>query len=280
MRKATLLAAAATFALGISSAKADVNVHIDVDKWVDINIYELVVKAKIVAIAVLVGVDPHSAAESYTVFNQDNTGNFACEDCAEKSDKITGSILKNTGITSVNQASGNVNNQGSGLSIAFSDGSGAFGEHPPVLVGPNGLIHHPSLPRGGFADSQVAGSQENAGNTIKTIRIFKRDADIEKSINENTGITMVNQATGNVNNQANGISIALSKLNGVALSDVALAQNNTRNNVTENESGFGVVKNVRTVGSINMNSGITAVNQSAGNFGNQANVVSVAATGF
>jgi hypothetical protein len=41
-----------------------------------------------------------------------------------------------------------------------------------------------------------------------------------------------------------------------------------------------VSKLARTTGSILNNTGITQVNQSAGNLGNQSNVVSLAITGF
>ncbi len=112
MRKATLLAAAATFALGLSTARADVYVDIDVYKSVDINIIELVTKLKLVALDVIVHIDPDDAAESSATSTSDNDWNRACENCAEKSDLITNSINDNSGIVSVNQASGNMNNQG------------------------------------------------------------------------------------------------------------------------------------------------------------------------
>jgi len=86
----------------------------------------------------------------------------------------------------------------------------------------------------------------------------------------------VYQGTGNINNQANGISIAFSGNQGVALSDAALGQFVTSNAVSEHD----VSKLANTANSINGNQGITQVNQSAGNFGNQSNVVSLAIVGF
>ena len=112
--------------------------------------------------------------------------------------------------------------------------------------------------------------------TIETRSITFRDARIEGSISDNSGITMVNQAAGNVNNQANAISIAVSSSAGVALSDAALGQFVTQTNVSE----IDVSKRALTLNSIVGNSGITQVNQSAGVLGNQSNVVSLAITGF
>lgn len=257
MRKAALLGGVAALALGVSVAKADVYVDGDIKKVVDIDIIEKVDKTKIVYLDVLVLADPKAAAEAETVFNQDNSYNHACENCAEKVDLITGSVTNNTGITSVNQSGGNLNNQTTSISFAFVDASKRYGF-------------------GALADSQVAGEQKMYGNTIYTVNIVKRDALITGSVNNNTGITAVNQSVGNINNQANAISIAVSRQVGVALSDVALGQVNAGNQTTE----YRVAKSAQINGSVNANQGITAVNQTAGNMANQSNVVSLSATGF
>ena len=268
MRKATLLAAVAGAALLASSASADVFVFGTVNKTVTVDIEETITKNKFVFLDVVIVDVPEKFAESTALFNQRNQNNEACENCAEKLDLIAGSINGNVGITSVNQASGNNNNQATVISFAFDVPIGPPAPPPPPPAPP------PSAD--GFAESQVAGSQHINRNTIETRSITFRDARIEGSIIDNKGITAVNQGAGNINNQANAISIAVAGNPGVALSDAALGQFVTSNTVTETD----VSKLARTAGSILNNSGITQVNQSAGNLGNQSNVVSLAITGF
>ena len=65
----------------------------------------------------------------------------------------------------------------------------------------------------------------------------------------------------------------MSLLPGVALSEADLGQFTTNNNVLEND----VKKTADIISSVNMNTGVTQLNLSGGNNGNQANVVSVAA---
>jgi len=271
-RKALLLSAVAASALIASNAWADVDVFGTVDKDVTITVEETLTKIKNVTFRVTIENTPVKFAESSSHFNQRNEDNTACENCAEKSDLIQNSIgilgNGNTGITTVNQASGNNNNQATVISFAFD-----------VPIGPPAPPPPPPPPAGfedGFAESQVAGAQHINRNTIDTRSITFRDARIEGSIIDNKGITAVNQGAGNINNQANAISIAVAGNPGVALSDAALGQFVTSNTVTETD----VSKLARTAGSILNNSGITQVNQSAGNLGNQSNVVSLAITGF
>lgn len=256
MRKAALLGGAAALALGVSVAKADVYVDGSVVKHVDTTLVEKIDKFKFVYLDVFVLADAKTAAEAETVFNQDNSYNHACENCAEKVDLITGSVNYNTGITSVNQSGGNLNNQGTTISFAFVDASHRYGS--------------------ALADAQIAGEQKMHHNTIYTVNIVKRDAKIEGSVNGNSGITAVNQSVGNINNQSNAISIAVSRKVGVALSDVALGQVNAGNSTTE----YNVAKSSTIAGSVNYNSGVTQVNQTSGNMANQSNVVSLSATGF
>lgn len=256
MRKIALLSAAAAIALGAGSAKADVFVSGNVYKDVDITIHEKIETTKIIDIATFIFVDPKGAADSNTTFNQNVYGNWSCSDCTLKIDKIDGSVNDNVGITSVNQAAGNLNNQGTAISFAFVDGSGKYGY--------------------GLASSQVAGNQYNGYNTVGRPHNYDPASTITGSVNRNEGITAVNQSSGTGNNQANGISIAASRLYGVALSDTALGQVNSKNQVNE----FGAKRFSTISGSVNQNTGITSVNQSSGNLGNQSNVVSLSASGF
>ena len=251
----------------MSAAKADVYVDGKVNKTVTIKIDELVKIQKQIDLRVFVDADAKKAAKANTVVNQLNTNvdPLKCPTCAPLVNSITGSINNNAGITSVNQASGNLNNQGTAISFAFVDASHRYHF--------KGRYHHDD--GSALASSQVAAEQIMTGNW-QTNSWTTRHAVIKGSIRGNVGITAVNQSVGNINNQSNAISVTVSRQVGVALSDVALGQVNTCNNT---QDAFNT-KTASVNGSVNGNSGITAVNQTAGSFANQANVVSLSATGF
>jgi hypothetical protein len=279
LRKAALLSAVAGAALLASHAKADVNVFGTVDKTVTLTIDETITKTKTVFLDVSIVDAPEKFAESTALYNQRNQNNRACGNCAEKLDTIVGSVLLNVGITSVNQATGNMNNQSTVIAFSWDLPETPPPQDPtPPLPGANS----------GFAHAQVAGSQYMLTNVVDTINIIFRDAIIDGSVNSNVGITAVNQAAGNINNQANAISVSVSLSNGVALADTALGQFNTGNlsgtsqhdsSAVDGQSERNVSKQVLINNSISGNIGITQVNQSAGNFANQGNSVAIAVTG-
>ncbi len=278
LRKAALLSAVAGAALLASSASADVFVFGTVDKTVDVTILETITKNKNVFLDVNITDAPEKFAESTALYNQRNQNNRACGNCAEKLDTIVGSILANVGITSVNQASGNMNNQSTVIAFSW--------DLPPVEDPPGDPDPGEDPGLTGFAHAQVAGSQYMFTNIIDTINIVFRDAIMDGSVNSNVGITAVNQSAGNINNQANAISISVSLSNGVALADTALGQFNTGNLNGVNDahgpatqSETNVSKQVLINNSISGNIGITQVNQAAGNFANQSNSVALAVTG-
>jgi hypothetical protein len=265
MRKATLLAAVAGAALLASSASADVFVFGTVNKTVTVDIEETITKNKFVFLDVVIVDVPEKFAESTALFNQRNQNNEACENCAEKLDLIAGSINGNVGITSVNQASGNNNNQSTVISFSFD-----LPEDPPGDPDPG---ENPG--NTGFAHAQTAGSQYMLTNVIDTENIVFRDAIMTDSVQGSVGITAVNQSAGNINNQANAISIAVSLSNGVALADTALGQFNSGHSVTESNVSKQVFIGTSVIGNV----GITQVNQAAGNLANQSNSVTIAVTG-
>lgn len=259
MLRKTLLGAVAVAALFASNARADVDVLATVDKFVDYFIFESTFKDKFINIFVDINVAPEKMAQASAHFNQRNEFNFACEDCAEKIGLIDGSILRNVGITSTNQAAGNNNMQGNVIAFAFD-----FNDPTPPDPGSDG-----------FAHAQVAGSQYNNFNIVETENIIFRTASINNSINANVGITQTNQAVGNMSNQANAVAVAFSANVGFALADEALGQFVVGNLVTESN----VTKLSVIVNSINGNTGITQTNQTSGTVLNQANVVSLSVTG-
>jgi hypothetical protein len=111
-----------------------------------------------------------------------------------------------------------------------------------------------------------------------------QSAEIDGSINGNTGVVNVNQNSGNMNNQANSEALAVAiDLAGVALSEAALGQVNMANNGGpggDNTESTGVLDSVVTklasiTDSLNGNTGVGGVNEAAGNMANQANTFSL-----
>jgi hypothetical protein len=279
-------------------ASATVNVFATIDKTKDITVLEHIIINKQIQVIARVVSTPTSVAEAAVIINQDNRANRACENCAEKIDNITNSITANSGIVVTNQAAGSNNNQGSSIAIAVDFGGG--GETPPPPGDPGDTS---------FANAQASVEQQNGhpvlplaelpgnfntvpeprccdlGNHIDAVNLVFRNALITGSINSNTGVVHVNQSVGNNNNQANGLAIAvgLRPGGGVAIAEADLGQFNTCNvNLESNESNgnglqVGINKDATITGSVNANTGVIGVNQTAGNMANQANVVAFAA---
>lgn len=281
--KYSSLAGAATVALCLSApAFADVTVtgNVALDKTIDVT--ETIDIKTDVDLDVNVELDAEKFAESIAIANQSNFDNEACTNCAEKEDDILNSASGNQGIVSLNQSSGNLNNQGTLVSIAV-DADNDFEDVPG---------------NSGFAKSLAAADQRNGSpaalagddgnyadgaNLVETVNVLFRNADITNSFNGNNGLAYGNQATGNMANQVNVLSLAFAlDDNGVAISEADLGQVNANNVVREFSSengGFGVTKVATVSNSLNGNTGIVGVNQSVGNMSNQANVVSIAAVG-
>lgn len=256
----------------------------------DINVDENVTINKIITINANVDADLVKAAEANSLVNQDNasneveglgeievdteTGAYTWNgklDNNHRTAVITGSINDNTGIVGVNQDAFNFNNQANVVSIAV-----ALEETPDPLN-----------PLPALANAQADATQLNIFNEVSAVEsvyinpnhpdlglnIQKTDL-IDSSIAGNKGIVGVNQSVGNINNQANQVSLAVATNAWVALSEADLGQINAANQVLE----FGTVKIDSINNSVNNNTGIVGVNQSAGNMNNQMNMVSIAAT--
>ncbi|MEE8492441.1 MAG: hypothetical protein V3S25_00230 [Nitrospirales bacterium] len=255
MRKILVMALAAWFSLGVVPANADVNVRVDINKTKDKKVVERIAKLKLVLIVAVAVQITDKAAESETLINQTNSGNV--EVLAIKTDSMTGSVLFNSGITGVNQASGNMNNQANAVSVAIDPNFDRdHGTRIPFFLG-------------GFAESQAAADQRNKFNTLV---LGSSSSSMSNSVSGNSGITGVNQASGSMNNQANGVSVAVALRPGIALSETDLGQVNAYNTV------IFAFSTATMSNSVQGNSGITGVNQSSGSMNNQANLVSVAAT--
>jgi len=103
-------------------------------------------------------------------------------DPADLAAEINNSISANTGVTMANQNTGNFNNQHNVLTAAV--GEAAF-----VALSDAGL------------GQEISGNEYFDVNTVKTNVITN-------SVNGNTGVTAVNQASGHMNNQATIVSVA------------------------------------------------------------------------
>jgi len=101
---------------------------------------------------------------------------------------IENSVNSNRGVTMVNQNAGAMSNQFNGLSLAASLGTGA-NERNAVALSEADL------------GQWNIGNRTEESNSIKVNRIIG-------SVNNNVGITAVNQNSGNFNNQGTVISIA------------------------------------------------------------------------
>jgi hypothetical protein len=257
MRKWVVMGLIGVLALLPAAAFADVDIDVDIHKRKTKLVFEKLVKFKqavIVAVVVLVTDD---AAESETLVNQTNTRNFELDFFANS--QSFGIVSGNSGITGVNLASGNMNNQANAVSVAATASDDFF-----------------FFDKGAFAESQAASDQKNAANAVKNVQSISFSS---LTASGNSGITGVNQASGHMNNQANAVSVATStdrglffNNGGVALSEADLGQVNAFNRVF-NFGGVSIAS-----ASVSTNSGITGVNQSSGHMNNQSNVVSVAAT--
>ncbi len=288
MRKAlAAIVAAAGIGLGATSALATLDLVATIEKTKDITVTETLDKIKTVELFIVINVVVEKAAESLSLVNQTNNDNEGCSNCAEKKDIIIGSLGQegngNSGILTLNEAAGNMNNQGNSIAVAV-DAARVPGGPPEGEEFPGEGY--------GFAEAQSSVDQRNGGldmgNLVDAINLFFRDALIEDSIIDNTGIVALNQAPGNMYNQANSVSIAASFApeGGVALSESDLGQLNTHNTVQESNDGFenlpdiGIHKSAVITGSIIGNTGFVLANQGSGNMGNQANGVAFAVVQF
>ena len=267
MKKIAILA---TFFLlvAVSIAAADVTVTGQVNKDKDITVSEKVDIDKDIDVEVNMNVEGTKAAEAESVLNQEQTVNFACENCAEKRSILMESILENSGLVNLNQATGNMLNQTNVVSFAV-DITGPPPDEPPPPEEP--------VPGYGFAHAQTEADQRVVENQIDTVNVAYRDALIADSINDNTGVVLVNQAVGNIFNQANMLTVGISLSGLMALAEADLGQENVGNVFNETNTKKSSFIGVEG-GSINGNRGVVEVNQSAGTLGNQLNAVNISAS--
>jgi hypothetical protein len=178
----------------------------------------------------------------------DLTGAFLINP-SDPASQISGSISGNDGVVGVNQASGVLNNQANVVITAATNSNAILASATATL------------------------SQANDLNSEVQLLAISKSA-IDGSINTNNGLVGVNQTSGSLNSQANLVAVAAGLGDGpiVAVANAELSQSNAVNGITD----LAVIRMDIISDSIQGNSGIVSVNQSAGNLNNQANVLSVA----
>jgi hypothetical protein len=134
--------------------------------------------------------DPDFADDGKKIVVIENPdGTITILDTAVKTASIEASVISNTGITGVNQNVGNASNQHNGVSLAVGIGAIA-------------------------AMSEAALGQSNSGNSVDEVGTV-RTASLTASVLMNSGITAVNQNTGNFNNQSSMVSFSAIGFGGV-----------------------------------------------------------------
>lgn len=307
----TLLAAAVAGSLGLgaSMASADVDVYAEIDKTKTVTVDVDVDIDKDVDLFVHESIYTDSAAEQLILKNQRNQYNFVEDENGLSTALIDGSGVGASGILQFNQAPGYVNNQANEVSVTAAespDDNGAFVDG--VLV-PNsrdnafvdGIDQVERLAtrvddvfeKGVFVHAELSAEQINGFDTTTSAPgddpaapapddFVNQFIAVFGSLNENTitgsfsnasGIVQVNQSAGSLNNQNNGVAIALGDFAVFALGEIDLGQVNAYNLVD-------VIDTVRTDtidgGSFDGFSGIAQVSQSSGSVNNQSNLVDIA----
>jgi hypothetical protein len=241
-------------------AMADVFVTATIDKDKDISVLEDIEIFKTIFVTVDVLAFPEGAAEAKALINQvnedqhdDEFGGEALNSVDPEPDPdITNSMSDNTGIVGVNQASGHMNNQANVVAVAVTSSRA-------------------------FADAQASAEQRMLRNSVDAFETVSTNV-VEGSILLNTGIVGLNQASASVNNQLNAVALAAGLGDGlVALAETDLGQFNQFNQIEEGVEEGELIRSNLIINSINGNHGVVGVNQSAGVFNNQANMVSISA---
>lgn len=125
---------------------------------------------------------------------------------------------------------------------------------------------------GGGYSAEANLSQGQVGNTLNQTDVTEV-TDITGSLNGNVGITQVNQDAGNFVNQANIVSIAMGGSARGTLGELAASVSVEYVGNTVVADGARLENHIHN--SFNGGSGVTQVNQNAGGFNNQYNVMVV-----
>ena len=309
LRTTTALAAAVLAGALAVPALADVEVLATIDKTKDIVVVETINVTKTVLLFAEVDLDLHAAAEAMAIANITNKNNLvdrtnvntaliSTDNDITKEAEIRNSVGDyatqdgNAGIIGVNQDVGNMVNQANLAAFGLTGDEDAFTDAQAEVDQRNGgedAVGPPNDPETLTPTGNTVNWGFSPGGTTQTPTTgdpILLTALIDLSISFNEGVVGVNQNAGNMNNQTNAVAVAAgidfgprnpptggeTPTGAVALAESALGQENSNNSVDE----VNATKTAEIKSSLNFNQGIVGTNQSTGNNGNQANVVSVA----
>lgn len=157
-----------------------------------------------------------------------------------------------SGVISVNQAPGNIVNQGNAIAVSYVDGTGAF------------------------LGSEAVGHKSITKNVLDAVGAHRSNMIDENAFTGASGIIGVNQSSGHMNNQNNIVSLSIGEAPMAALSDSALGMVSGNNNIIET----GVSKTDIIAGSAFKGvKGIISINQSSGSMNSQVNIISISVNG-
>lgn len=191
----------------------------------------------------------HSAASSGMVTGRSIDNQVSEAGGVVKSADIRAdSLRESTGIISINQAPGTLNNQGTSVNVSFAE------EGADSLQATSALQNYSSK-------NEVTTNGSKISNTIG-----------ENAFSQARGIVTVNQSAGSINTQSALVNISFGFSPVVSLSEIELGMQNTRNNIVDM-----AVSRTDTISSFALQGvkGIVSINQSSGCLNNQANVVTI-----
>ncbi|MGE0746943.1 MAG: hypothetical protein AB7K86_16925 [Rhodospirillales bacterium] len=260
---------------GVARANADVDAHIDFNKYV--NVDEILYVEKALFIKAQPKLTPAGAAEAAAVANIGHKGNGynnrarsrGTNDGIVLDAKITDAVLGNSGVISVNYDIGIMNNQGNLVSMGVTQSATAAADSQAETAQHNNGNEAADFGTWGYSDNTTDGMPNGA-----LVFRSRRTATLDNTVHSQTGITGLNQTSGVMNNQTNSVALAVGLNSTVALSEAALGQASSENRV--DVGAFSYADTVTNA--VRNNTGITHVNQASGTLNNQSSTIAFSAT--
>lgn len=197
----------------------------------------------------------HSAASSGTATGTSNNNQITESKGTKKSADIwADSLSGSSGIISINQAPGTLNNQGSAVNVTYAT------EATDTLLQATTALQNQSSGNEVSADTSKI-TNEIHGNAFYGV----------------TGIITVNQSAGSLNTQTTLVNLTIGASSAVSLSDADLGMLNANNTITD--IGVSRTDSLSTF-ALQGAKGIISINQSSGCLNHQVNAISVSVREF
>lgn len=289
-------AVAGVFLLGVGSAQADLTVNGTVTKTKTITMDETVTVNKTVNLNVTRDFVPDAAAEQLIFKNQRNGDNIVEDENALSLALLLGDSFSSAdGVVMINQSPGHANNQANEVSVTFAN---EIAQEPALPQGvythaqidveqingadpeqPESANSYVNLSPGLFVDA-IAGIGEAGGDGTGPIdgdltallEVLLSGNPFDGAGEGGSGIVAINQAANSLNNQNNGVAIALGDRSSFALGDLELGQFNQQNLVDVSDQ---IRVDLIAGGAFSGFAGVVQINQASGAVNNQANLLDV-----